>query len=107
MILGRFEKSFKLVYGPLAKAVGDCFLTLENDKDQVDATAVISAIIAVAIDLAAKTNSLAKKELVDLNHLARFVAITLTNTLAFSPEIKHALDNVALAGLPPPTDKSN
>lgn len=105
MNLNRIEESFKAVYSPIAKAIGDCLTALKDIP--VDATAVVSAIIAVAIDIAGKTNSLAGKQLVDTDHLARFIAFTLTNVLDFSPEMRHALDNVAVAGLGSSKEKSN
>lgn len=101
MNLDRIEESFKAVYSPLAKAIGDCLIALKDIP--IDATAIVSAIIAVAIDIATKANALAvsqgKKELVEPDHLARFIVFTLTNSLNFSPEMRQALDTAALAGL--------
>jgi hypothetical protein len=109
MNLEKIEQSFKAVYSPLAKAIGECLITLKDIP--VDATAIISAIVTVAIDLAAKTNNLAvsqnKKEIIDTDHLARFIAFTLTNSLHFSNEMKQALDAVTLAGLKSAKEKPN
>lgn len=104
--LTRIKESFNSVYGPISKAIGDCLITLDKDKKEIDATAVISAIIGAAIDIAARANKLAKDQgniemLIDTDHLARFVAFTMTSTLSFSNEVRIALDKVVEAGRKP------
>lgn len=109
MNLDKIEQSFKAVYSPIAKAIGDCLIALKDVP--VNATATVSAIIAVAIDIAGKTNALAKgqgkQELINPDHLARFIAFTLTNVLEFTPDMRQALNNVTLAGLNSSKEKSN
>ena len=107
--LSKIEESFKAVYQPLAQAIGLCLAGIKHYP--INATAVVSAIMAVAIDIAAKANALSKeheeKDLIDSDHVARFMAFTMTDTLKnLSPEMKQALNNVALAGIKP-AEKAN
>ena len=104
--LNRIQESFKAVYSPISKAIGDCLLTVKT-KD-IDATAVISAIIAVAIDIAANANKIAKSAghselIIDTEQIARFTAFTMTQTLPVSDEMRVALDAVAAVGHKKPT----
>lgn len=99
------EKTFRAVYAPMAKAIGDCLLTLK--PTEVDATAVICAIIGVAVDITANAIKLAdeqgKSELaINADQIARFSAITIASTLPVSGEVRIALDKVVMAGLAKP-----
>ena len=91
------NNAFRSVYSPLAKAIGTCLATLP--AAEVDATAVISCIMAVAIDVADKANQLAKKEnktsmLVDGDQVARFVAGMIVSTLSVSDPIRKAFESI-------------
>ncbi|HVI40073.1 MAG TPA: hypothetical protein VM577_05385 [Anaerovoracaceae bacterium] len=102
----KIQDSFDAVYAPIGKAIGDCLVKIQN-KD-VDATAVISAIIAVSIDIAGKADHLAKTQgqiemLIDGDHIARFFAAMMMDRLQLSDEVRAALDAVIDAGRDKPS----
>jgi hypothetical protein len=112
MRLDQIEESYKIVYYPLAKAIGLCLADIGSTDIKINATSVISAIISVGIEIGSKANSLAisqgKNDLIDGDHIARFIALSLTNSFSLSPQVKQALNNVALAGFKEsPKEKSN
>lgn len=99
------EKTFRAVYTPMAKAIGDCLLTLK--PTEVDATAVICAIIGVAVDITANAIRLAKEQghtdlAINADHIARFSAMTIVSALPVSEDVRIALDKVVMAGLTKP-----